>query len=148
MGMLDNEIIFSAAQAVTATGDTASTNVYDNGGANGQGDNGQTGENLWVNVIVNTTATSGGSATVQAVLQDSADNATFADVASGPSTAVASVTAGTVLLQIQPPPGMREFWRVAYRVGTAALTAGKFDAYVSNTIQRNVARNSGIPAVG
>ena len=143
MGMLDNEIIFSAAQAVTATGDTASTNVYDCGGANGQGDNGQTGENLWVNVTVNTTATSGGSATVQAVLQDSADNSSFADVVSGPAVAVASVTAGAILLQLQPPVGMRRYWRIAYRVGTATLTAGKFDAYVSNTIQRNIARNSG-----
>lgn len=143
MGMLDNEIIFSAAQAVTATGDTASTNVYDSGGANGQGDMGQTGENLWFNVIVNTTATSGGSATVQAVLQDSADNATFADVVIGKAIAVASVTAGSILLQVQPPPGMREYSRIVYRIGTAVLTAGKFDAYVSNTIQRNIARNSG-----
>lgn len=143
MGMLDSEIIFSSAQAVTATGDTASTNVYDCGGANGQGDNGQTGENLWINAFVNTTATSGGSATIQAVFQDSADNATFADVVSGPAVAVASATAGTPLLQIQPPPGTREFWRIVYRIGTAVLTAGKFDAYVSNTIQRNIARNSG-----
>lgn len=148
MGMLDSEIIFSAAQAVTATGDTASTNVYDCGGANGQGDNGQTGENLWVNVTVNTAATSAGSATIQAVLQDSADNATFADVVAGPVVAVANVTLGAVLLQLQPPPGMREFWRIGYRIGTAVLTAGKFDAYVSNTIQRNIARNSGIPAIG
>lgn len=147
MGMLDNEIIYSAAQAVTATGDTASTNVYNSGGANGQGDMGQTGENLWVNVTVNTTATSGGSATVQAVLQDSADNSSFADVVAGPAVAVANVTAGAVLLQVQPPPGMRQYSRIAYRIGTAVLTAGKFDAYVSNTIQRNIARNSGIPVV-
>ena len=148
MGMLDNEVIFSDAQAVTATGDDASTNVYDNGGANGQGDNGQTQENLWVNVLVNTTATSGGSATIQAVLQDSADNATFADVVAGPAVAVANATAGAVLLQVQPPPGMRRYWRIVYRIGTAVLTAGKFDAYVSNSIQRNIARASGIPAVG
>lgn len=143
MGMLDSEIIFSAAQAVTATGDTASTNVYDSGGANGQGDMGQTGENLWFNATVNTAATSAGSATIQAVLQDSADNATFADVATGPVVAVASATLGAVLLQLQPPPGMRRYSRIAYRIGTAVLTAGKFDAYVSNTIQRNVARQSG-----
>lgn len=143
MGMLDSEIIFSAAQAVTATGDTPSTNVYDCGGSNGQGDNGQTGENLWVNVTVNTPATSGGAATIQAVLQDSADDNTFADVASGPTVPVANATLGAVILQIQPPPGMREYWRIVYRIGTAVLTAGKFDAYVSNTIQRNIARHSG-----
>ena len=143
MGMLDSEIIFSAAQAVTATGDTASTNVYDSGGANGQGDMGQTGENLWFNASVNTAATSGGAATIQAVIQDSADNATFADVATGPVVAVANATLGAVILQLQPPPGMRRYSRIAYRIGTAVLTAGKFDAYVSNTIQRNVARQSG-----
>lgn len=147
-GMIDQEIVFCEAQAVTATGDTASTNVYDNGGANGQGDNGQTGENLWVNAVISTTVTSGGAATGQAVLQDSADNSTFADVIAGPALALASMVAGTVMLQVQPPPGMRRYWRIVWRVGTAVLTAGKFDAYVSNTIQRNVARPSGIPTVG
>jgi len=147
MGMLDQEVIFSDAQTVTATGDTASTNVYNTGGANGQGDAGQTGENLWVNAFINTTATSGGSATIQAVLQDSADNSSFADVVAGPAVAVASATAGTALLQIQPPVGMRQYWRIAWRIGTAVLTAGKFDAYVSNAIQRNITRKSGIPAV-
>lgn len=143
MGYLDSEAIFSAAQAVTAIGDTASTNVYDAGGANGQGDAGQTQENLWANALINTTVTSAGAATVQAVLQDSADNATFADVVAGPVVALANAVAGAVLLQLQPPPGMRRYWRIAYRVGTAVLTAGKFDAYLSNTIQRNVARPSG-----
>jgi hypothetical protein len=143
MGFQDSELQFSIAQTVTATGDTASTNVYDNGGANGQGDNGQTGENLWINAVINTTATSGGSATIQAVLQDSADNSTFADVIAGPAVAVASAVAGLSLLQVQPPTGMRRYWRIAWRIGTAVLTAGKFDGYVSNTIQRNVQRPSG-----
>jgi hypothetical protein len=141
-GMLDQEIIFAEAQTVTATGDTASTNVYDNGNAN-TGDNGLTGENLWVQAFCSTTATSGGSATVQAVLQDSADNSTFADVVAGPVVAVASVIAGVALLQVQPPPGTRRYWRIVWRVGTAVLTAGKFDAFVSNTIQKNVQRPSG-----
>lgn len=142
MGMLDNQIKLATAQAVTSTGDTASTNVYDTGSAQ-TGDIGMTGENLWINAVVDTTATSGGSATVQAVLQDSADNSSWADVAMGPAVAVASVTAGATLMQIQPPVGMRRYFRVAWRVGTAALTAGKFTAYVSNTVQRNVARPSG-----
>lgn len=145
MGMLDSEIQFSIAQAPTATGDTASTNVYDSGGANGQGDAGQTGENLWVNVVVKTAMTSAGSATMQAVLQDSADNATFADVALGPALAynATAAAAGSSLLRIQPPVGMRRYWRTVYRIGTAVLTGGTFDAYVSNTIQYNTARPSG-----
>ncbi len=143
MGMLDSQLIFAEAQAVTATGDTASTNVYDTGGANGQGDAGQTGENLWINAVCTTVPTSGGAATVQAVLQNSADDATWTDVVAGPALAYTAVTLGMVLLQVQPPPGMLEYWRVVWRIGTAALTAGKFDAWVFNTIERNIARNSG-----
>lgn len=142
MGMIDNSTKLASAQTVTSTGDTASTNVYDNRFANSS-DISMTGENLWINAVVDTTATSGGSATVQAVLQDSADNSTFSDVVSGAALAVANVTAGTVLLQLQPPTGMRRYFRIVWRVGTAALTAGKFTAYVSNTIQRNIARPSG-----
>lgn len=142
MGMLDNYGKLASAQAVTSTGDTASTNIYDNGSAN-VSDLSLTGENLWINAVVDTTPTSGGSATIQAVLQDSADGSTFADVAAGTAVAYASAPAGTVLLQLQPPAGMRRYFRIVWRVGTAALTAGKFTAYVSNTIQRNIARPSG-----
>lgn len=141
MGMLDLNTKYSIAQAVTSTGDTASTNVYDAGSAE-SADIGLNDE-LWINVTCNTTATSGGSATVQAVLQDSADNSTFADVLAGPALAVANVTQGAVLLQACPPLGLRRYTRIVYRVGVAALTAGKFDAYVSMDVQRNIARPSG-----
>jgi len=143
MGTLDSNLIFCEAQAVTATGDTASTNQYDTGNANGSGDAGETFENLWITAVCTTTATSGGSATVQAVLQNSADDATWTDVVAGKALAVAAVLAGTVMLQVQPPPGMLEYWRIAWRVGVAVLTAGNFDAWGSNTIQYNVSRNSG-----
>lgn len=142
MGMLDNSLKLAVAQAVTSTGDTASTNIYDNGSV-ASADNALTGENLWINAVVNTTPTSAGAATIQAVLQDSADGSTFADVLAGSAVAYASAPAGTVLLQVQPPVGMRRYFRIAWRIGTAALTAGKFDAYVSNTIQRNVSSPSG-----
>ena len=142
MGMLDKSTKLAIAQAVVNVGDTPSTNYYDNGSAN-VSDISMTDENLWINAVVDTTPTSSGSATIQAVLQDSADNSTFADVVAGPAIAYGSAPAGTVLLQVQPPTGMRRYFRVVWRVGTAALTAGKFTAYVSNTIQRNVARPSG-----
>lgn len=141
MGMLDVNTKLSAAQAVTSTGDTASTNIYDNGSANAS-EVGLT-EEIWLSVLCSTTATSGGSATVQAVLQDSADGSTWADVLAGAALPVASVVAGAVLLQTQPPVGTRRYLRVVYRVGTAALTAGKFEAYFGLDVQRNVARPSG-----
>jgi hypothetical protein len=142
--MRDSEAIYSTAQAVTATGDTASTNSYDSGSANAS-DISMT-ENLWINAIVNTAFTSGGSATIQAVLQDSADNSTFADVLAGPVVPVANATQGAVLLQTQPPVGLRRYTRIAWRVATAAMTAGKVDAYFSMAIQRNIARPSGFTA--
>jgi len=140
--IIDNELVLSAAQAVTTSGaDTASTNSYDTGQTSASV--GLTGENLWLNVIVNTAVTSAGAATVQAVLQDSADNATFADVIAGPVLAKAACTAGASLLVLQLPLGLRRYFRVVYRVAVADLTAGKFDAYVSNAVQRNVAQPSG-----
>lgn len=142
MGMVDSELVFSESQAVTSTGDTASTNSYNTGNAN-TGDAGQTGENLWVQAICSTTPTSGGSATIQVALQDSADNATFADVAVGKSFAYTAVAKGTQLLALQPPPGMRQYWRIVWRIGTAALTAGTFDSFVTNSLQRNVPQPSG-----
>ncbi|HEV2133797.1 MAG TPA: hypothetical protein VGR47_05995 [Terracidiphilus sp.] len=142
MGMVDSELVFGEAQAVTSTGDTPSTNSYDTGGAN-LGPAGMTGENLWVQGICSTTPTSSGGATIQAVLQDSADNSSFADVAVGPVLPYTAVAAGTQQLAIQPPPNMRRYWRVVWRIGTAALTAGKFDAFITNTYQNNVAQPSG-----
>lgn len=141
MGMIDVNTKLSAAQAVTSLGDTASTNIYDNGSAN-TAEVGLTGE-LWINVSVSTTATSGGSATVAAVLQDSADGSTWADVLVGSAVPVASLVAGASLLLTQPPVGTRRYLRVAYRVATAALTAGKFEAFFSLDAQKNVARPSG-----
>ena len=141
MGMLDQSTKLASAQAVTSTGDTASSNVYDNGSVNSS-DISLTGENLWINAVVDTTATSGGAATLQAVLQDSADNSTFADVLAGSVVALAGLTAGAVVMQVQPPVGLRRYFRIVWRVGTAALTAGKFTAYVSNSVQRNVSRPS------
>ncbi|MBN8283746.1 MAG: hypothetical protein J0L98_11285 [Zoogloea sp.] len=97
---------------------------------------------MFLSVICNTTA-SGGSATVRAVLQDSADGVNFTDVIAGAVFPVASVIVGAVLLQIPFPTRLRRFTQVVYRVGVAPLTAGRFDAFVSVEVQRNIARASG-----
>ena len=142
MGMLDSNLVFAESQAATAIGDTPSTSSYNAGNA-GAGDAGQTTENLWAQAICTTTATSGGNATVSAVLQSSPDNATWTDAVIGPAIPVADLTAGTVLLNVQPPPGMKQYWRFVWRIAVAALTAGAFDAFVSNTLERNIAQPSG-----
>lgn len=141
MGMLDQSTKLATAQAVIATGDTPSSNVYDFGNAPTAGVALQ--ERLWINAVVANTITSGGAATVQAVLQDSADNIVFADVMSGPVVPVAQLAAGTPLLLAHPPYDLRRYFRVVWRVGAAALTGGSFTAFVSMDAQRNVARPSG-----
>jgi len=143
-GMRDLEEIYSAAQAVVNVGDTASTNVYDAGNA-ASSDFSMTGH-VWFNVTVNTAFTSGGAGTLQVVLQDSADNITFADVQVGGVFALAALVVGAVVFQMQPPVGLRRYTRFAYRVATAAMTAGKVDAYITSDIQRNIARPSGFTA--
>ena len=141
MGMLDVNTKFSVAQAVTSTGDTASTNIYDNGSAN-TAEIGLANE-LWLNVAVSETVTSAGSATVAFVLQDSADASSWADVYVTAAIPKATLVAGYQALLMQPPVGTRRYLRVVYRVATAALTAGKFEAFISLDAQRNVARPSG-----
>lgn len=140
MGMLDSETVLSAAQIPTAIGDTPSTNVYDTGSVPAA-EEGLTSENLWINVICNTVPTSGG--TIQAVFQDSPDNATWTDRLSGPVFASAAVLQGLTLLQVQPPTFSQRYQRVVYRIATTIFAAGAFDAFFSNTIQRNAARPSG-----
>lgn len=146
MGYIDSETVLSGAQAPTAIGDTPSTNVYDTGSATGNAQNNEealTGENLWLNVICNVAPTGAAGSTVQAVLQDSPDNATWTDRLAGTVLGFAAVTQGLALLQVQPPIGTQRYQRVCYRIGTAVLAVGTFDAYFSNTIQRNVQRPSG-----
>lgn len=137
--IIDSQMELSDAQAVTSTGDTASTNAYDAGVAQDSA----VGEPIMVDVRVETTATSGGSATVQAVLQTSADNSTFTDLMAGAEFAVADVTQGTSLLRGVAPHGMKRYSRVVYRIGTAALTAGKFNANFVKDVDAQTAHASG-----
>lgn len=137
--MMDNNLVLSDAQAPT-TGTTASTNVFDSQTATR--DIGG-GKGIELIVQVSTTCTSGGSNTTQVVLQDSADNSSFTTVLSGVATAVASLTAGTELLRVRLPAGLRRYIRVAYVIAVADLTAGAFNAYLAIDRQNNVARPSG-----
>lgn len=124
--ILDSQEVFSAAQAVTATGDTASTNVLDTLAAQDEG----IGEDATLFAKVDTTFTSGGAATMQVVLQTSADNSTWVDAAVGPTIALAGMTAGAVVYNQILPVGLRRYLRVAYRVGTAVYTAGNISAFL------------------
>lgn len=125
--ILDDQATYASAQAVTATGDTASSNSYDHGPASmGQGSG-----NLWLITKTVAAVTSGGAATVQAVLQDSADNSTFADVMTlNPAAAIAALGSNKVQSVSRFPGTVRRYTRVVFRVATAVLTAGTFSAFV------------------
>ncbi len=92
---------------------------------------------IWL-VMVNTTATSGGSATVQFLLQGATDSAftSPATVAIAPvpggTVAVAALTKGLAYFVKFPRGQTYRYYRVAVVIGTAALTAGKFDSWILN----------------
>lgn len=147
MGMLDSELVLSAAQstAAFAIGDNASSNTYDTGSAYNNAQDAEaslTGENLWVRVGCNTLFV-GATATVQAVLQSSPDNATWTDNVAGAAVLATGVAVGQYLLEVQPPSGTQRYWRTILRVAVANLTGGAVDSYICNTIQHNIQRPAG-----
>ena len=132
--IIDYENELSSAQAVTSTGDTASTHHYDQGAA---GD--AYGEELYLNVQVNETVTSAGAATLRVRLETD-DNSGFSSATVLYETAAlpkADLVAGAQVSQVRLPKGAERYLRVVYEVGTAALTAGKFDAVLVRNIQTN-----------
>ena len=92
--------------------------------------------------------TSAGAGTLQVVLQDSADNSTFADVQTlTGAVALAALGANKKQVRARLPIGLRRYIRLAYRVGTAAMTAGTVDAFLALATDSNNAYTSGISAV-
>lgn len=127
MALLDKELEFSDAQAVTST--AASTNVIDMTVA--APNIGRGAEPIYVQVQTNEAATASGSATVTFALQDSADNSSFADIFTTAAIGKAMLVAGYIVFTIQLPPTHRRYLRINYTVATGPLTAGKFDAYLT-----------------
>lgn len=128
---IDRENLFSTAQALTsaALGMIASTDIVDQGPlATGNLYRQMGASDLYVVTVVESTATSTGSATFTAKLVgDSAssfpNSALIATIAS--SVAVASVTAGTTYVTPLPRDvNYERFLRVEYVIGTAPFSAG------------------------
>jgi len=137
--ILDKELLFSDAQAVTAT--AVSTNIVDLGPvAAGQLDRdiGQ-GEPLRLVVICDTTALSTGSSTVTVSIETD-DAATFPSATvlyQSAAIAKASITAGARLIDIPLPKGFETFMRLRYTVAVADLTAGAVTAMIVLDSQDN-----------
>ncbi|RUR69071.1 hypothetical protein EJP67_18595 [Variovorax guangxiensis] len=130
--ILDTQEQFSAAQTVAAAvGDIVSTNVYDTGAAADSG----AGEPVWLFAKLVAALTSGGAGTVQVVLQDSADNSSFADVLAGKAFTTTTGVANAELIKVRLPVGLRRYLRVVYRIAGATTTGGTASAYLTKDVQ-------------
>ncbi len=117
---VDNELVMSDEQAVTAT--AASTHVINTGSPN----LGDTPGLRW-QVWCTETAVSGGATTVDIALQcDDAEGFPSAATKLTKNFAKAAIVAGTKLIDEPLPDGLEKYLRTNYTVNTANLTAGKF----------------------
>lgn len=140
---IDSQETFSDAQSVAAAaGDIVSTNIYDTGAAADVG----IGEQIFIyaRMIV---ALVGAGASIQVVLQTSADNSTWVDAATAPAVVTASAIANATLARFALPIGLRRYLRLAYRISGATTTAGTASGYLVKDLQVNVANPSGVSAV-
>lgn len=143
---IDKNLEFSDAQAVTST--AISANVYDlfsmaEGGnaseitPNSRLDVGL-GEDLWLVVNTQTTATDTGSDATLTISLETADDAglsTNAQVvySTGAIAFASFATAGTNLVRLKLPSfPYRRYLGVRYTVASGPLTAGAFDAFVTS----------------
>lgn len=122
---------FSDSQAETTVADHYSTYSFDTGGA----DIGS-GEDTYLVVQVDITCTSDGSATV-AVAYVESDNANLSSHTVLHTTSAlgyATLVAGEQVVKIKIPANTKRYVGVMYTIGTAALTAGKFSAFLCKDI--------------
>lgn len=100
------------------------------------------GEDLYVVIQIDTAPTSGGSATVAFEVASDAQAAIATDASatvhlSTTATAIASLTAGTTVLAAKLPSGTYErYLGILQNVATAALTAGKVNAFLTHDISK------------
>eukprot|EP01136_Pigoraptor_vietnamica_P045043 Opistho-1_new@22551 len=131
--ILDNQAMYSNAQTITALGDTPSTNGVDHG----SGNSGPGMAGLMLVIRTDAAFTSGGAGTLQPILQDSADNSSFADVLSlTPALPLAALTTNAVVAQVRMPGNVRRFSRIAWRVAGATMTGGRVTAALSMGVDR------------
>lgn len=135
--IIDKNLQLSDGQTLTTTATSADTIDAGATRKGPQRDIGD-GEQLYAVFVMDSNTAAAGAATVTFAIQDSADNATFADVvASGPIGKAALAAGAHVVLPL--PPGMRRYIRANYTVATGPLTGGKVSAQIVLDYQRNVA---------
>ena len=128
--ILDKNLEFSDAQAETTTATHASTNDIDLEVA------GDATKELYLIVGVHTAPTSSGSATINIQLITSASANMSEPVTLWETGAVAYNNAIFALgksFVVRMPQGAKRYLRVNYIIAGAALTAGKFNAFLTPT---------------
>jgi hypothetical protein len=137
--ILDKQMLFSDAQAVTTT--IVSTNIMDLGpmhADNTDRDIGA-GTTLRLVIITDTAAQSTASSTVTFSLETS-DTATFGTATTlwaSAAVAKATLVAGYKVADIALPRGFLKYARVKYTVATADLTTGAFTSFICKDSQDN-----------
>jgi hypothetical protein len=124
--LLDSQNQFSAAQPVTATGATVSTNVIDLGVARDIG--GSVTDHLMLLCEVVTPFASAGAATLTVQFQTSPDNTVWSTLSQSDAIPVSALVQGYKFLPGELPGPTSRYLRLNYVVGTAAMTAGALTA--------------------
>lgn len=133
--ILDKLLMFSEAQAVTAT--AASVDVIDLGPMDGTRRDIGVGYPLEFWATVNTTATAAGAATLNVQLQTSADNSSWSTIYESGAQALANLAAGKRIVSAKVPAGVLRYLRVNYTVATGPLTAGAFTSGINLDVDAN-----------
>lgn len=137
-----NEFADATALSTSGTGRALVGDVIDLGATSSDIGN---GEPLYLVIQVDTAVTSGGSATVSFELASDASASIATDGTASvhfatAAIAKASLTAGTVVAAVALPQGTYErYLGILANVGTAALTAGKVNAFLTHDVSKWVA---------
>lgn len=131
MAILDGDMILADKVADTTVADHAS-DVFDFGAAHA-------GYNQKVIILVNATSTSGGAATEVFKIQTDSNEAFSSptELWASATLAYSDVTAGKRIVEFTLPWEVEQYVRVLHTIGTAALTAGKYIAYIDSARQTN-----------
>lgn len=131
--MLDYNLMLSEGQDLTGISSGAnadSTNTIDFGRATpGMG----VGNPVFLIVRPEADLASGGSATLQVSLMDSADDSSWATVIQTPALDYSNISQGDNILSQPLPFGIRRYIKLNYAVGTASLTTAAVNAFLTLT---------------
>lgn len=134
--IMDGQNYFSnlaSGDSPTAVADNVSGNVIDQQGRGSIFSEGGGAEAVPMHLIVRvqTAGSSSGSGTIQAVLQDSADNVTYTDRQLGAVITAAAAVAGADLLNVRLMNPLARYVRVVYRIATAVFQAGTYISFLT-----------------